>query len=271
MATLAALICVVLAEPIFLDNGKIRIEIEPSLSVIRFIGVPGETNFVDPIYLNEKELTEKSRIDPGGILVDLMPIKGKDPIIIRGPATVIEKREGYVALLGPVSKEHNIRVRKEIQIDRFEARAQYTVTVMMLSSESLKVSLRNKARVPHSMSLRTSQASGKIRALAGTDDIERVVAETKDYWSVQVPPVKHVQGVMLGSFVPEIIQENIDGKRWTRRLVDIPEEKKKFPHRSTFVCTLDTKTQHYASVLQGPEMTITKSSPLVFTEHWAID
>jgi hypothetical protein len=114
-----------------LDNGAIRIEVEPELFAIRFIGTPGGKNFLDPLYVRDSVRASEGPLESGGLTTSLDPAGPQAAELSRGPTRTIDSGWYHLVLIGPVAEESGLRLRKEIRIDPREPKAWFTVTVLL--------------------------------------------------------------------------------------------------------------------------------------------
>jgi hypothetical protein len=272
------MICIVLAttalfcaEPTYaLDNGVIRIEVEPRLFAVRFAGFKDKQNFVSPIEVEASAADGKDWADAGGLQTDLVPYSGKDAATRRGPAEVIEYRGDYVAMLGPPSESSGMRLKKEIQLDGDAPRARFRVTAQRVGAEPVKLALRNTVRLGEKNTVRLERTDGEIRVLAGTDAIAPAVVKSRRYWLIPIPPTREMRGVILGSVAPRMIVAN-DAGTWTRTLIDPPADMAQVPNESTFLCVLDSTSASYGAALQGKLIEIKTGEFITLEEEWIFD
>ncbi len=270
MAAFAVVLAVVFTGPLTLDNGAIRIEIDPQWFSIRFVGLPGGANFVDPLFVDTAHIADGGPPQPGGLCTDLLPHSDDGAAICRGPAEVIEQRADYIALLGPASERLNVRLKKEIQLLGEQPRARLRVSILATATHPGRFAIRNTARVPHDTTVRIAKADGEIRPITGTDEIAPAVVNSIKHWLIPVPPTARMKGVVLGAFVPEISLKNTSGV-WTRRLLTMPQQAVAVPQGCTCLCLLDDPTRSYGAALQGALEEVTLDASLVFEEEWAIE
>ena len=268
MAILSLLLCA-LSAPIVLDNGAVRVEVEPRVFSVRFVGVPGRRNFLDPLPLTDEALAGSAWLDPGGLHTDVIPYPGPDAALRRGPAEVIEQSGSSVVMLGPVSEALKVRLSKEVRLVGREPLVLFTVSLVAASGEPARYAIRNTARVPLKTTLRVRRADGSISALAGAASIFPCVVKSNRYWLIPVPPTARTKQAILGAFVPEVTHQN-DSGLWVRRIVPPPSSPDDVPDGSTFMCVLDDATRSYGAALQGPTTDVTPGSRLTFTEEWTL-
>jgi len=262
--------CAVSAEPIALDNGAIRVEVDPAVFSVRFVGRPGGRNLLDPAYISYAERNGGAWLDPGGLVTDVIPLETQDAALRRGPAEVIDQDADSVVLLGAVSETLGLRLRKEIRLEGAAPRARFTVTLLPTSPTPRTAALRNTARVPLGSVLRGDGEASIIRPFSGTDSTSGLVATAGSGWRIAVPPRTAAREVILGAFVPEAALELRDAV-WRRRIAEMPAEESAAPYHSTFLCVLDDTSRVYGAVLQSALVEVSAASPLVFTEEWRLE
>lgn len=268
---LAGALLTALGGPVALDNGKIRIELEPRTFSIQFIGAPGGNNFLEPIHLTAAELDGAGWIEPGGLTTDVLPARPEDAVLRRGPAEIVERRDDYVLLLGPEQSDLHWRVKKEIQLARDTAELTYKVTVLSSLKDERDVRIRNTARMAWIGSLNVPVAAGRLTlvrgAFAGIADLLDD-AET-DYKIPLLPPTNRARAV-LESPSAEISHETPSGT-WTRRIEiysALAEEGAE--NQVRMMALLDDASHSYQSALEGAQSGVNVGAPLVVIEHWSL-
>jgi len=264
----AALYC---AGPVYaLDNGAIRIEVEPRLFAVRFVGFRDRDNFVAALPLDEAAANGTDWADPGGVQSDVIPYSAQDAAVRRGPAEVVEVRGDYIAMLGPPSAVSGVRLKKEIQLDGDAPRAHFRVTAQRAGAEPAAVALRNTVRLAPKCTVRVERTDGDLRVLAGSDAPLAGIVKSRRYWLVPIPPTTPLHGVVLGSVAPKTIIVN-DAGTWTRTLIDPPTDKSQVPNESTLLCVLDSDTTSYGAALQGARVELKTGEFVVLEEEWTFD
>ena len=251
------------AGPVVLDNGGIRVEVDPRVFSVRFVGAPGGVNFVEPLHIDPARYSDASWLDSGGLQTDLVPLQSQDAAIRRGPAEVAEQTPHSIVMLGPVSSTLNARLRKEVRLVDGEPRATFKVTILPTMQDFISCAIRNTVRVPKHTTLRIEKADGTMRVLTGAKGIAPSVVKSMRYWLIPVPPTAPTHNVVLGAFVPKVAHHNQSGT-WIRRIIEMPPDKAAAPNEATFVCLLDDTAHAYGASLQGAWGTST------LTEEWTL-
>ena len=266
---LIALLAGAEGDPVVLSNEVVRVEIDPLLFCVRYVGFSGGLNFLDSLYVPDKLRKGAEWVDPGGLTTELVPDPGHDPAVRRGPAEVIERTPLSATLLGPVSDALHVRLKKTVEIDPHRPIARYTVAILATRPGPIKLGVCSTARVPQGTLLRVDRPDGAIRVLSGAGEVSSVAKEIADSWQLSVPPALALDRVVVGGFVTRIEQENRDGV-WMRRIVTMPASPAEVPHEATFLCVLDNGTASYGAALQGSPAKVTPAGPLVFVEEWTL-
>lgn len=253
-----------------LDNGAIRVEVEPRLFSVRFVGFSGGPNFVQPLTVGEAAAVGSDWVDAGGMHTDLIPFAQKDAAVRRGPAEVIERRPDYVAMLGPASEQTGMRIKKEVQLLGKSARARFRVTALRVGEGAARFALRNTVRLPEKSTIRIERTDGDVKAVGGTESTGATVVRSRRYWIIPVPPTQDTKGVVLGAFVPRVITVNDSGS-WTRRLVSMPKSPEETPNAHTLLCVLDDPSRSYGVSLQGAAAEVKKGETISLEEEWVFD
>lgn len=265
-----ALFVCLCAGPIVLENGAVRIEVDPQLFSVQFAGFPGGPNFVDPLRVEDAARTGMEWVDPGGMVTDVFPAAEHDAALRRGPASV-EFQDGRSAvLLGPASEKLGIRLKKEIRLAGDEPKARYIVTLLAPSQDEQRWALRNTARVPLRSTIRIDKDKNEIVPMAGLDKLTPAVVRSMQYWLIPIPPTSPMSNVVLGSPVRSFAIENRSGV-WTRTMVAPTREESAADAPTPFFCVLDDATRSYGAALQSARQAVTLGDPLVFIEDWQFE
>lgn len=268
LIAVGALLC---ADPVYaLDNGAIRVEVEPRLFAIRFVGFKDKPNFVSPLDVEQTAADGKDWADPGGLQTDVIPYTTKDAATRRGPAEVLEYRSDYIAMLGPPSEVSGVRMKKEIQLEGDAPKVHFRVIAQRVGAEPAKVALRNTVRLAAKNTVRLERTDGVVRVLAGADSIFPAVVKSRRYWLIPVPPTTDAKGLILGAPATRMSVAN-DSGTWTRTLVDPPKEMTQVPYESTFLCLLDSATSSYGAALQGKLVELKTGDLTTIEEEWTFE
>ncbi|MBX7254952.1 MAG: hypothetical protein K1Y02_01230 [Candidatus Hydrogenedentes bacterium] len=260
------------AEPdlIVLDNGAIRVEFDPGVFAVRFVGVPGGENAIAPLPIPKESEREHDWVDAGGLQTDLLPFTGLDPAIRRGPGKVLEVRSDYFAVLGPVSSVSGMQVKKEVQLVGREGKARFRVTAFRAGPEPGPCAIRNTARLQAGSSVRLERKEGEVRMLSGGAQLVPFVVRSLKYWLIPVPPTARAEKVVLGAFASGCATENKSGF-WTRKLSDKPSKPEGVSNGCTFLCLLDDATKTYGVALQSETKTLATGASMSLEEEWKVE
>jgi hypothetical protein len=260
-----------LAEPtVILDNGAIRVEIDPQVFAVCYVGIPGEANFLSPLPVDAAARDPAAWVDAGGLQTDLLPLTRQDAAVRRGPAKVIEQRKDYVALLGPPSAISGMQVKKEVQLLGTSPRARFRVSVLRVGAGEDAVSIRNTARVGPGVTLRLDRSEGAPRMLAGSETLEPYFVKSRKYWIIPVPSTSPARGVIAGALVSTVSVVNRSSV-WRRHLAAAPRPGDVLPKDCSVLCLLDDPTQTYGVAMQGPTASVRSGAITALEEDWEVE
>lgn len=269
-AVFTVLMLIAGADPVVLDNGAVRVEVDPAVFSVSYVGFPGGENFVEPLAVDDALRNGTDWVDPGGLQTDVLPYTARDAASRRGPAEVVEQRPDYVALLGPPSEQTGMRIKKEVQLVGREAKVRFRVTAMRVAGDVNETAIRNTVRMRQGTTVRLLRDEGEVRALAGAKAIAPAVVKSKKYWLIPIPPTSPMDGVVLGAFVPSLIVVNDSGS-WSRRLITMPPGAAKAPHECTMLCIIDDRSGSYAVALQGGMESVDNGTYQILEEEWTVE
>jgi hypothetical protein len=249
------------SEPLVLENPRIRIEADPALFEVTFVGLPGGENFLD---------TSVEPGAPSGLETVLVPVDIPEDQRFEGPGTLLDRGDDYLVMERPLTEDGTLLMRKDIRLYPGIGRASNTVTVQCGGEDVRRFTVRNTARVPKGSTLRLEKRDCKVLPLAGTDSPFPSVVKSLRYWLIPVPPTSRTENVVLGAYVPRVVQQNGTGS-WTRQLLDMPGDAGDIPAGCTFLCLLDDATASYGSALQGAMRPVRPGGSLKFQEVWTVD
>jgi len=258
-----------LAEVIVLDNGAIRIEIDPVVFSVRFIGFPGGANFIEPSYLTEPARAGAGWLDPGGLTTDLVPLEVQDAALRRGPAEVLSQESTRVVLLGAESEALGLRLKKEVRIDASAAHAYFIVTALSSRAEGVSLGIRNTVRVPLRSTVRVPRKDTTFAPLPDMPKAPWALVKSVDYWLVPIPPTARVDKMVLGGMSPALDVQN-DAGVWSRRLTLPPTDVVRVLNGTNALVVLDDASRSYGASLQGEQGTLGGATPLQLTEEWTL-
>lgn len=258
--------------PLALDNGKIRIELEARTFSVRYIGIPGGNNFLEPTHLTATELASTGWIEPGGLTTDVLPIRAGDAVLRRGPAEVVEQRDDYVLLLGPEHPESHWRVKKEFQLTRDTAELTCKVTVLSSLKEERDIRIRNTARLAWTGALTVPVEPGRMSLIRGKfEGVGELLLAPESAYQIPLMSTQARERAVLSSPSPEVRMVTDFGV-WTRQLEirsSLPEPEAE--GRIRMLALLDDGTHTYQAALEGAQSGVNVGAPLVVIERWTVE
>ncbi len=269
MLAFALAIPMLLAQTVVLDNGVIRVEVEPRLFHLCFVGFSGGVNFLDPMVLDRETIEGKGWADPGGLITDVWPAKERDPALRRGPATIESQTRLALVLLGPVSETLGVRMKKELRLDPAAPKATCTLSLLSNSQTPRQLGLRSMARLPLRSTVRLPHGV-ELRPLTGAAWDALPAALQEECWTIPVPPTHRVSKTLLGADSDACTVENRSGA-WTRTRRDRAPGGSESDGNPPFLCVLDDDTRSYGAALQCAPRNVSLGEPLVFAEEWTFE
>ena len=255
---------------LILENEAIRIEVDPQTFSVRFLGWPGGANFVDTVYLTERERNLPGLIMPGGIMTDVLPVGEKNAILRRGPATVVEEREDYVLLLGPENPVNGLQVKKEYMLHRGESRLTYKLSVLSSTRRQRALSVRVTAQVPWESVLEVPKNEMEpVRLVCGAyPGFSAMLEQTDSPYRISLAARSGREGAVLRMPVAQLNVVTPFGV-WSRaaRLYsagegdDTPVE---------LFALIDDRSAMCQVALEGRQEGVNVGAPLVLVESWVL-
>lgn len=252
-----------------LQNGHIRVELEPRTFSLRYLGFPGGKNFLDPIYLSETEIAGAGWVAPGGVVTDLVPVSRAYASLRRGPATIAERTDDYILLLGPAHPESGWQFKKEYQLTRDSAALTYKLTVQTQQKEERSVRVRITAQLPEEGIVFIPHTAGELGFLRGAGPALRLLHAPEDSgYRIPLAANSSWRRAVLASPASELTYTTGFGV-WSRRLEvrsAAPDEDSTYQ----FLALLDEASHTYQVALEAAQAGVNVGAPLVVVEHWTL-
>ena len=257
--------------PVVLENPQIRIELEPRTFSLRYLGFPGGKNFLESVYLSESQLATGGWLEPGGITSDLAPLSRENVGLRRGPATVVEQRDDYLLLLGPVQPGSGWQFKKEYQLASGAAALTYKLTVLSPRIEERAVGVRVTAQLPWAGSLVIPRAFGNLGLLRGASaGLAEIMAQPGDAYVIPVAAHANWNRVVVEAPSPEVLYRTSFGL-WARRMEIRSATADPDPGtRYRLLALIDDDTHTYQVALEAAQSGVNVGAPMVVVEHWTL-
>ena len=145
---MALLLSTASQDMVVLKSPVLRLEVDPQTFSLRYVGLPGGYNFVQPNYLDDIDRLEATWLDAGGLYAGIGLSTDEDAALRRGPAVEVEQGESFVALLGPWSEKHGLRFKKEVHLDNRSGSATYTLTLYAKRHTPKNIAIETLCQIP---------------------------------------------------------------------------------------------------------------------------
>ena len=254
--------------PVVLENGHVRLEIEPRTFSLHFAGFPGGKNFLDVIHVPATEIAAAGWLEPGGVTTDLLPEVENSALMRRGPAEVIVSEDHYLLLMGPMHPERDWRIKKEYFLTPGRSEVRYKVTVLSPRKEERRAGIRITAQVPRNGRLHVPAAPGTLGLLRGDfPDFSGLREAGGDSFAIPVSARDERRSAVVAVPSSEVTLET-DFGRWKRRMEVISEIDGGGSQSPRLLVLLDDPAHRYQCGLEVVQSGVNVGAPLVVVEHW---
>lgn len=270
MSIVLVLLGCLAADPVVVENSFVRVEVEPDLFLIRYVGVLDKHNWLAPLGLNQSQGENGLSSNFGGFGCTLVSPDVPDLAFPSGPAEIVNKNPLRVVLLGPESKKFPVRLKLEIQAPVAAGNIMVTVTAVASGNVPGKFALRNTACIAQGTTVRINTSDGEFLPLAGTTSVVPIANKSFCYWLIPLPSPGLQQQVVLGAHVPQVSFHKTP-YAWTRYCGGTLEESRAYMDGSNLICALDGEKREYRVTFQSPLAEVRPDSPLVLKEEWSFE
>lgn len=256
--------------PVILDNGRVRLEVDPQLFGVRFAGMSGGPNFLDTAYIGDAPRPDRPGSEVGGYVVDVLPAAGEPGTRRHEPAEIVEHDAHYVLLLGPEDPESQWRVKKEFFLERDSATVRCRTALLTSRKAERRGGLRLTAQVARTGTVMLPRAGGEIGLYWGAFPGLAELRDGKEDW-VRIPVTgrgRDARAVLVAP-VTAMVMEAPFG-RWTRRL-ESPEAGGGQEGRGRMFVVVDDPAHVCQVTLEVTGTGINAGAPLVVEELWTFE
>lgn len=258
------------ADPLLLENGRVRVELDPALATVVYAGIPGKLNWIGPPEAPMGTSPDDQKPAFTGFVSELVAQNGQDMGFQPGPVEIVSQTPLQTVFLGPVSAKYPVRLKTEIQLADTGGKITYTVTAVATDTVPGVFALRNTVRLPQNTTLRINTGDGMFRPLSGAKTIFPVVSKSFGYWLLTVPTAGLYKNLVLGAHVTQVSLHN-SANIWTRFPRETFDGVRKYLDDSNILCRINDETREYRVTLQSPLGEIRADAPLAFQEEWSIE
>ena len=267
---LMSLVAPCFAEGVVLENRAIRIEIDPQTFSLRYVGRPGGPNFLDPVYLTERQRNEGGWIAPGGFISDVLPVSARDPAMRRGPATVIEQRSDYVLLMGPLSLRNQLQVKKEYILPRDGDVLTYKLSILSPMKTPHDVSVRITAQLRWSGQISFPKpVHGPPRLVHGRyPEWNGIMGQADKFYAIPLAERSGRDRAVLRSRINQV--SITDGNVIWTRSASVTSAGEAESRAVDFFALIDDQSNICQIAFEARQSGVNVGAPLVYVETWTL-
>ena len=251
--------------PVVLENAAVRIEVDPQLLAVRYLGAPDGPNLVESLHVENRQRRQPEGVDTGGVTWQVT--EGGAPLSF-GPADVVAHSEQRIVLLTSRNEESHLRLKVEFVLEGESPEVAMRATVTTDEPGStLPVALRCAFRV-------------RPGALAGSFVAQAPVLYALDKQGPGTP-VNQWDGILfdagaigsqplLVSSMGSSVSMERSGYRVMRVLPEGAAPSASYANAKNLHGVSDPRSQTYGIIMESPKAQVGPTSPLVYREVWRI-
>lgn len=249
-----------------LDNGLMRVEADPAVMALRFLGPSEGPNLVEPLYVSRLDRRGQTTLDAGGICWEVLGVD--HPALRRGPAEVLRHTDDALVLLSPVDSGTGLQLKLELLLEEATSALRVRATLTSQSSTpSAPVALRCAARLwPGTRALVSNVAPPALYPLSGPGEPVQVGAWDGTLLNAGEPGTL----AALASVLSPTLSLERKGLRASVECVRFGASTAYLSGRNIHAVN-HPATRTYGVVTESPFARVDAASPLVHEEVWRID
>lgn len=248
-----------------LDNGLMRVEADPAVMALRFLGPAEGPNLVEPLYVSRLDRRGQAPLDAGGLSWEILGID--NAALRRGPAEVLRHSDDALVLLSPVDAGTGLQLKLELLLDESSPALRMRATVTSQSSTpSAPVAVRSAARLwPGTRALVSNVAPPALYPLSGPDEPVQVGAWDGTLLNAGEPGTLPA----LASVLSPLLTLERGGLRAAVECVQFGASTAYLSGRNLHAVN-HPATRTYGLVTESPFAQVDAARPLVHEEVWRI-
>jgi len=145
---LTALVSSHLGPPVVLENAAIRVEVQPEVCAIRYIGTRDGVNFVEPLPVRSADLRLGEPLDPGGVSWSIVPYLGEEHLLRGRPAEVVSHTARELRLRVGAEGKTPAEFQVRLTLSATAPELDMELTLLSYRDQPLPRALRTLWRVP---------------------------------------------------------------------------------------------------------------------------
>lgn len=253
-----------------LENDAVRVEIDPEVMAVRYLGPPTGPNLVEPLYVSRLDRRGNAWLDAGGVGWEVVtPTAGSDAALRRGPAEVLAHSAKRATLLSPVSRDTPLRLKLDFLLADTAPEVAVTAVLSTDAAESpTPVALRCLFRLwPDSIARAPDGPPPALFPIAGAS----ITAGTRvDKWDGTLLNAGAVGALpLVSSTLAPLVMIERSGWSLTREPSVFSGADSYTLGRNVHAAN-DPSTHTYGVICDSPTATVSPAQPLSYREVWRL-
>ena len=270
LSAFIALLLAVPVAPVVIENAGVRVEVDPQLMAVRYIGPPEGPNLVEPLHVEKRDRRLGEWLDAGGITWDLTAAPGHDAALRRGPAEVLAHTDSRIVLLAPASDASPYRLKLEIALPASRPEVSVVTTVTTdAAGTAAPVAVRCAFRVrPGALVGTYDSRSTTVYPLDNPNAADGLVINQWDgiLFDAGAPGARPLIAAALGDSA--VIDRH--GLKLIREVEGGAAPPAEYVRAANLLAVSDPRTHTYGLVMESPRASIDIANPLVYREVWRL-
>jgi hypothetical protein len=267
--TALALIAAFAAAPLSLENAALRLEFDPGVMAVRYLGPHDGPNMLEPIFVPNRARRLREWIDAGGVMWELLPRSEDGAPLRRGPAEVVIHTPSRLVVTSPPDPAAPLRLKLDFEMSGDLPVVQVTAILEAdVPGEAGPVALRSSMRVrPGTAATAPDAAPPVLYSLYRPGSPQQVTVWDGVLMQAGGAETDPLVAATRASMVT--IQHG--GTRLVRELVAPAAGAGAYLRGHNVYAVNDNRRHVYGVVMESPLALVRLEHPLVYRERWRLE